>query len=502
MVWNRWLGRSLRASALFVLAAACSSGDDKTDTNPLTGTGGNATLPGAGTGGMPNMIGSPMQTGSGGSATPGGQTTGGGGMAAMPTGGGSGMTGGTGNPMMGDAGDVDPMTDGGDMTMEPDYHDPGAGEWEVVPKDQVMSVCKLDTAKLDAVTLPGPFLIVRYGKMCYMSAGADNFVATEAWSTTKTLGALVAGLVSYQTRDIPRTGKKTGQFLDTDRADDWLDVVPYNAEAHVAHVLAMVAHDASLDWGSKSFAYDTVGTTEINSISDMMNNAIAQDTARMGANVEEFTQKFLYEPLGMKNSTWSTGSANKVLAYTWSVDLKDMARVGVLILHYGMWSGQRLVDHEWIYRMTHPSFEDANTGFGYLTWLNSSSNWTSISGGKMEGAGTPGTCAPVCLHAKYPHGLSEATDCNYNSPYTCDQQYDVGVWQAEGLGGQIIQGHRGLDMVVVGRDEQPGGAGPGTAHDVWEAVKGAVIAGDPMFKGDETAFCEAYGKNNYAPDFQ
>jgi hypothetical protein len=395
------------------------------------------------------------------------------------------------------------MADGGDVGPDPsNYHDPGSGDWEVVPKEQVMDVCKLDPAKLDAVVLPGPFLIVRYGKMCYMSAGADNFVPAEAWSTTKTLGATVAGLVSYQTRMIPRTGKKTGQFLDEDRADDWLDAVPYNAEAHVAHVLAMVAHDASLDWGQKSFAYDTVGTTEINSISDMMNNAIAQDTARMGANVEEFTKKFLYEPLGMKNSTWSTGASSKVLAYSWTTDLKDMARVGVLILHYGMWSGQRLVDHEWIYRMTHPSFEDANTGFGYLTWLNSSSNWTSISGGKMEGPGTPGTCAPVCLHSKYPHGLSQAMDCNYNPPYTCDQMYDVGVWQAEGLGGQIIQGHRGLDMVVVGRDEQPGGAGPGTAQSVWEAVKGAVIAGDPMFKGDETAFCDAYGKNAYAPDFQ
>jgi hypothetical protein len=158
------------------------------------------------------------------------------------------------------------------------------------------------------------------------------------------------------------------------------------------------------------------------------------------------------------------------------------------------------MDADWVYKMTHPSFEDANTGFGYLTWLNSSSNWCSIDGIKQQTANTPGTCAPVAIHKSYPHGASEAKDCNYAAPYTCDQMYDVGVFNAEGLGGQLIQGHRGLDIVIAARNVQPGGAGPGTAKTVWEAVKGAVIAGDPMFKGDETSFCKAYGSNNYAPD--
>jgi hypothetical protein len=35
---------------------------------------------------------------------------------------------------------------------------------------------------------------------------------------------------------------------------------------------------------------------------------------------------------------------------------------------------------------------------------------------------------------------------------------------------------------------------------VWTAISPAVISGDPMFKGDQTGFCNAYGGNNYAPD--
>jgi CubicO group peptidase (beta-lactamase class C family) len=272
--------------------------------------------------------------------------------------------------------------------------------------------------------------------------------------------------------------------------------VSYNKDAQVAHVLGMVAHDSSLAEGSKSFAYDTIGTTEINTLGTMITNAIKQDSMRLGTSVSAFTEKFLYTPLGMKNSSW----AGSVFAYSWTVDLLDMARVGVLINNYGMWSGERLVAAEWIYSQTHPSFEDANTGFGYLTWLNARSNWTSISGGKQQMAGTPGTCAPAAINKAYPHGASTSKDCGYTAPATCDQKYDIGVWNAEGLGGQLIQGHRGLDMVIVARDAQPGGTGPGTAKDVWDALRPAVIKGDPMFKGDEAAFCKAYGGNDYAPD--
>jgi len=373
----------------------------------------------------------------------------------------------------------------------------------MVPTSDVASVCKLDLAKLQAAEMSTgyPFVIVRYGKVCYATASAMSFTPAEAWSTTKTLGATVTGIAAYQSKQEKKTGPKTGPLSDMDPVSSWLTSFSYNQEALVAHVMGMVAHDTSLAAGQKSFAYDTVGTTEINSLSDIINAVVAQDTTHLTANIETFTQKFLFQPLGMTKSSWSSGSTTKVFAYSWTTDLFDMARVGLLLLDWGQWNGQRILDTEWVYRMTHPSFEDANTGFGYLTWLNSASNWESISGGKQQGAGTPGTCAPVALHKKYPHGASTNTDCNYTSPYTCAQKYDVGVFQAEGLMGQLIQGHRGLDMVIVARNAEPGGSGPGTAKIVWTAIQDAVIAGDPVYKGDPTSFCKDYGGNSYAPDW-
>jgi CubicO group peptidase (beta-lactamase class C family) len=61
---------------------------------------------------------------------------------------------------------------------------------------------------------------------------------------------------------------------------------------------------------------DTIGTVQINSLSTMLNAAIAQATARLGAHLEECPQRVLFEPLGMHDSTWSAGAADQVVAHT------------------------------------------------------------------------------------------------------------------------------------------------------------------------------------------
>lgn len=414
-------------------------------------------------------------------------------------------------PMVGSDGD---MQLGGRTLV-----DPGTGDWTRVPPEQVAEVCRLDVSLLDAAdaalqghNLAGvPWAVIRYGKLCYVSRG--DAPPDEAWSTTKTLGALVLGAVSYETRDLARTGPKTGPLRDEDRVDAWLDSFSYNRDAHIAHVLAMVAHNTDLSFGKKAMTYDTLGSTQINSLSAVMNAAIAQDSERLGANLEEFTQRFVFGPLGMTSSTWSGGAADKTLGYTWSSTVQDMARVGLLMLHGGVWSGKRVLSEEYVYRMTHPAFEDANTGYGYLTWLNASSNFTfgDIPGaplGKQQSPLTPGPCAPVAVYREHPHGLSDSPDCNFDAPYSCEQTYDAGAWAAVGLQGQMIAGHPGLDLVITVKNLTPVllsgtsdlGFGPDTPKIVWDAVVPAIIAEDPVYRGDADAFCKAYGSNQYAPD--
>ncbi|MEO8603409.1 MAG: hypothetical protein ABI629_12605 [bacterium] len=375
--------------------------------------------------------------------------------------------------------------------------EPGTAAWQAVPREQVVSRCGLDPALLDAADplVNRPYAIIRYGQLCHVYYPNGSDPRGEIFSTTKTLGGLTTGVAAYETRDLPRSGRKTGPLSDDDRVDQWLDSFTFNPDARIAHVLGMEAQNTDLSLGARTYQYDIVGTVQINRLSDVITTAIAQDTERLGSTVEEFAQRFVFGPLGMTDSVWTNGAPDKIFAFTWQSTVLDMARLGLLMLHDGVWTGTRLLDAAWIYKMTHPSFEDANTGYGYLTWVNSASNYTQGLGGAKQ-QGPTDTCAPLAVYAQHPHGLSESPDCNYLPPYLCDQPLDDGMWFAAGLGGQFIVGHRALDMVLVVKDFP---AGPAV---LWSAVRPALVALDPEFAGDEAAFCAAYATGGYAPDLR
>lgn len=391
----------------------------------------------------------------------------------------------------------------GSSTDVPATTDPGTGPWEPVAAENVAEECGMDPELLRAAdaSFNRPWAVVRYGKLCheYYPDGTDE--PSEIFSTTKTFSAVVMGMVERESRDFVRDGRKTGPMKDTDRADHWLDEFSFNPEAKLAHILAMVAYNDDLGWGQKTHSYDAAGNREINRLSDVMNTVIAQDPDRLGANLEEFTQRFVYERLGMRDSTWTDGAADKILGYTWNSTIRDMARVGLLINNDGIWNGERLVPAKWIDKITHPAFEDANTSYGYLTWLASNTNYTfgGILGGILfENPLDPCSPAAIWPAEAYPRELSGATGCNYNGPWSCDQENDVGVSAALGRGGQVIAVHPALDMVIVVKDL----GDSAFWGQVWGPVRPAVVALDPVYQGDEEAFCEAYRRGAYAPDLK
>jgi len=378
--------------------------------------------------------------------------------------------------------------------------DPGTGPWALVPTDSVASVCRMDVGILQDALIPADasFALVRYGRLCFVSGpgGSDATGVSHVFSTTKTLGALLTGRVMYQTRELPPGAGPSGPLTEWDRMDKWLDLgalpagVDIHLDATVAHVLGMVGYSDDLSWGAKRHRYDAGGQREINQLIRVIDNVVRQDPRRFGANAVEAKDR-LFARLGLEHSSWDV----ELFGYSWNSSLLDMARVGLAILHGGVYGGERLVDAEYVYNMTHPSFEDGANHYGYLTWMNNTS------------------CTAPAVHRSYPHGLSEATECAGGD---CDQAFDAGVWYAVGLGGQYIIGHRGLDLLVMGKQWDPseldtsGARGGETdavgalvsepANRLWNAVLPAIVAEDPRYRGDVEAFCEAYAEGSYAPD--
>lgn len=364
--------------------------------------------------------------------------------------------------------------------------DPGTGPWTLVAPDRLAAECKLDRAALKQAetTLGVAFAVVRYGKLCYEYYPSGSDSSTHIFSTTKTLGALTVGALVHQSKSIPEsTTRKKGPLKEFQRVDHWIDNISFNKDATLAHVLAAVSSaSTNLNYPNRKFKYDTTGSDAINRLSDVVNAVVAQDTNRLGSNIGQFWKRHFAQPLGLQNSTWGNSDASKTFGYSWNSTVRDMARVGLLMLNGGVWNGQRLIDAQYLYNQSHPAFEDAAVDYGYLTWLNG-----------------PDTCAPKPIHRSYPHGpVSGAPNCGLTEG--CTQTYDVGVFAGSGAGGQYIGVHRGLDMVLVVKDL----GDPQTAKDgaVWSAIRPAVLALDPVYAGNASGFCSAYSKGNYAPDLK
>lgn len=377
---------------------------------------------------------------------------------------------------------------------------PGQGEWELVSKSEVAEECGLDPDLLEQADadIDRAYAIVRYGKLCHEHYPTSLYPDGEdeielVFSAAKTLAGVLVGAAAWQTRDLERSGRKTGPLSDADRVDHWLDSFTFNQDAQVGHVLGMVAQNEDLSAPDLAFEYDTFGEVQLNRMNDVVAAAIAQAPA-LGASVHEFLVSYLFEPLGMRQSDWEGDNPDKTFAVGWSTTARDMARLGLLMLDGGLWDGERLVGEDWIYKMTHPSFELANTGYGYLTWLIARSN--ADNGDGMPKTTEPNAeCTPSAIWNEFPHGLSQSPGCNFIPPFDCSQEFDVGVWYAAGLMGNYISGHPGLDMVLVVKN-----IGSNSQRRVWNAIRPALVALDPTYAGDEEAFCAAYAAGSYAPD--
>lgn len=374
--------------------------------------------------------------------------------------------------------------------------DPGTHIWSPVPRNQVAETCGLDPDLLDAVAPQlalTPYTIVRYGQLCWSDGYPGGTTSPyNVYSITKTFGAILFGMVASRS-----------SLSDTDSAARWIPQAALgdiNPAATLAHILAMTSTSKNLNTGMKdAWSYDTTGSREINTLIGVMNRVIElEPDAFPGVrNVKEFAEKELFHPLRMTQSSWPGDSMGSGLVST----VDDMSRLGLLLLRKGRWNEKQLLNESFVYRMTHPAFEDTNTGYGYLTQMNADKNWTYSTGTPDQ------NCSPYATWPIHPHAPFYEVPDNYGgSPF--GSGYDIGLVWAAGTGGQKISVHRGLDLVITVRDDalDPqadalAGEGLFEGHKrVWRLIRPALLAHDPVYAGDEAGFCASYQRSEYAPD--
>jgi hypothetical protein len=92
---------------------------------------------------------------------------------------------------------------------------------------------------------------------------------------------------------------------------------------------------------------------------------------KSGQNALEFAKKELFEPLGIKSAKWGKVDAQGVTDGEAGLYLSphDMARIGYLYLHNGLWEGKQLIPSSWVERAkSGPVTATFGFHYGNLWW--------------------------------------------------------------------------------------------------------------------------------------
>ena len=136
-----------------------------------------------------------------------------------------------------------------------------------------------------------------------------------------------------------------------------------------ADPIAEVLERPLLDSPGESWVYSS-GLTEL------LVEIIEQKTSRR---FREFANDTLFGPLGITNYEWYgsrhwQGEGRPGAAWGLRMRARDLARIGSLVLHDGLWQGQRVVPSEWIKLSTHRHVEESivgargRYGYGFQWW--------------------------------------------------------------------------------------------------------------------------------------
>jgi CubicO group peptidase (beta-lactamase class C family) len=205
-------------------------------------------------------------------------------------------------------------------------------------------------------------------------------------STTKSIRALLLG-IAIEKGFVNDINDPFIKYLPNLRVKKNLD--PKKDQITIKHLLTMSSGLDCNDWDKKSKGQEdrvykkkdwlqhTIDLPLINEPGTVSNycsmgsilvaEIISQSS---GMTIDQFAEKFLFEPLGIKGVQWNHTSKKKVIDSGKRLYMKprDMAKIGQLILNQGRWKGNQVVPAKWIEEATTPKTKIGGTDYGYLWW--------------------------------------------------------------------------------------------------------------------------------------
>jgi CubicO group peptidase (beta-lactamase class C family) len=216
------------------------------------------------------------------------------------------------------------------------------------------------------------FLVIKEGYLVYERYYfGDKNTRHRAFSLTKSLGSALVGVAV--TRNLIRLDDPVSAYLEP----------PDNMHpnATIRHVLSQVSENRPL---GSSFNYNSKDV--VNTLGRII--SLSARKSGLAVDSEAFARRYLLAPAGMDAGiTWE--GEDLTIGYGACGTCRAFARLGWLFLNDGRWNDAQIVDRSFMAEAIQPQYPDANTGYGYLIWLNNDQgHWErpfSQGTGKMIG---------------------------------------------------------------------------------------------------------------------
>ena len=219
-------------------------------------------------------------------------------------------------------------------------------------------------------------LVIRHGYLVFEEyyQGVPNDYQEVASVTKSVISALIG--IALRESYIQSLDQKVVDFYpeyvtpDTD---------PRLSDITLEHLLTMTSgltreSEFGEDWFKSTLEQSVSGTPgqtfQYNDSAAHLLSGILTRTTHMTA--IEFGNKYLFQPLGIPMPPWEADpQGNNVGGDGLSLRPREMAKIGYLYLHEGLWDGQQLIPAEWVQTATqkHVAADILNDDYGYLWWV-------------------------------------------------------------------------------------------------------------------------------------
>lgn len=109
--------------------------------------------------------------------------------------------------------------------------------------------------------------------------------------------------------------------------------------------------------------------------SDILSAALKHRSGNIGA-YQAWPRELLFEPLGMKSAVFETDASGSIVGSSFMyASARDWARLGLLMLRDGVWSGERIVPETWLEYSLRPTPGSNRSRHGAHVWLRLRSHW-------------------------------------------------------------------------------------------------------------------------------